>query len=231
MRQFDAAHTGDLGKPNRRGLVIWGASGHAKVVADIVRLDDRYTIVGFLDDFRQGSTSEFCGAPLLGGREVLPRLAGLGVATILIAVGEPHARLSLASTAASHALELGTAVHPRAVVAADVQVGPGTVVAGGAVVNASAQLGEASVVNTLASVDHDCILEEGATVCPGVHLGGNVVVKRCAWIGIGATVREKITIGESAVVGAGAVVVHDVPPRTLVVGVPARVVKTIDMPV
>jgi UDP-2-acetamido-3-amino-2,3-dideoxy-glucuronate N-acetyltransferase len=51
------------------------------------------------------------------------------------------------------------------------------------------------------------------------------LVKRGASIGSGAVVMCGVTVGEDALVGAGAVVIHDVPDRAIVVGVPARVVK------
>jgi len=53
------------------------------------------------------------------------------------------------------------------------------------------------------------------------------VIKRNAWIGAGATILPGVTIGENAIVAAGAVVSRDVPPNTVVAGVPANVVKTL----
>lgn len=215
----------------RRPLVIWGTSGHARVVADIVRLEGRYSIFGFLDDLRPaGDSVGFDNARILGARESLASLAQQGVDAVLVAVGSPHVRLELAELVMSHGLQAATAVHPRAVVAGDVAVSPGSVIVAGAVVNPGVCLGIATIINTLASVDHDCMLGDGATVCPGAHLGGDVTVDRGAWVGVGATVRERIRIGSHAVVGAGAVVVRDVAPYTVVVGVPARVIRTLDAP-
>lgn len=215
----------------RRSLVIWGTSGHARVVADIVRLENRYSIVGFLDDHRPtGDAVAFDDARVLGGRVALPLLAQQGVKAVLIAVGSPHSRLQLAELVLSHGLELATAVHPRAIVAGDVEVGAGSVIVAGAVVNPGSRLGRATIVNTLASVDHGCVLADGATICPCARLGGDVTIDRCAWVGIGATVRERIHIREHAVIGAGAVVLDDVASHTVVAGVPARVLRTLDSP-
>lgn len=55
------------------------------------------------------------------------------------------------------------------------------------------------------------------------------VIGKNAWIGVNATILPGVTIGEGAIVGAGAVVTKDVPPRTLAVGVPARIVKELDI--
>jgi len=54
------------------------------------------------------------------------------------------------------------------------------------------------------------------------------VVKKRASIGSGATILAGVTIGEEAIVGAGSVVTKDVPPRTVVAGNPARVLRTFD---
>jgi acetyltransferase EpsM len=210
-------------------LVIWGASGHALVVADIVRLVGEYRIVGFLDDLNpHRRDTEFCGAPILGGREQLPRLAGLGVTHLLFGFGDCDARLELSSLARQHGLSLASAIHPRATIAMDVAVGPGTVIAAGAIINPGAVVGENVIVNTSASIDHECVVEDGAHICPGARLAGCVTVGRGAWVGLGATIIDHVKIGAGAFVGAGAVVTRDVPERVLVYGVPARVVRHIE---
>ena len=104
-------------------LVIWGASGHARVVADIVRLESRYAIAGFLDDIApQRRGSEFAGACVLGGSEALPELRRSGVGHLLVAIGDCAARSRLAAQARELGFTLPAAIHPKAVVAADVPV-------------------------------------------------------------------------------------------------------------
>ncbi|HVG28335.1 MAG TPA: NeuD/PglB/VioB family sugar acetyltransferase [Pyrinomonadaceae bacterium] len=207
-----------------KGLVIWGASGHALVVADIIRLRGEYEIVGFIDSSdpaRRGST--FCGAPVLGGEEQLGDLARLGVEHLIFGFGDCAARLRLGELVRARGFRIATAIHPRAVIAADASVGEGTVVAAGAVVNPGARIGEDVIINTAASIDHECVVEDGAHVSPGVRLAGRVSVGRGAWIGIGAVIIGGVRIGAGALIGAGAVVLEDVPDGVLAYGVPARV--------
>jgi len=207
-------------------LLIWGASGHAKVVADIVRLAGRFEVAGFFDDVNPHPPgASFLDAPLYGGIGDLRSLRSRGVDRLIVAVGDCAARLRLAAAAREQGFVLTTAVHPGAVVAGDVRIGAGTVVAGGAVVNPGTVLGENVIVNTGAVVDHDCVVEDGAHICPGARLAGDVTVGRGAWVGIGATVIEKVRIGPGAFVGAGAVVIRDVPDRVRVAGVPARTIR------
>jgi acetyltransferase EpsM len=79
------------------------------------------------------------------------------------------------------------------------------------------------MINTCASVDHECVIEDGAHICPGVHLGGKVTIGRAAWVGIGSTVSDRVHIGEYSVVGAGSLVLDDIPPKVVAYGVPASV--------
>jgi len=208
-------------------LAIWGASGHAMVVADIVRLQGVYRIVGFLDDIspdRRGT--EFCGAPVLGGREQLKLLLDRGVKHILLGFGDCRMRLELMGLLQARGFSLPMAIHPRSVVAKDAAIGPGTVIAAGAVVNPGSRIGSSVIINTCAGVDHDCIISDAAHIGPGVHLGGSVVVGQAAQVGIGATVVDRVHIGAGSVVGAGAVVVTDIPDGVVAYGVPAEVKTT-----
>lgn len=205
-------------------LVIWGASGHALVVADIVRLQEEYTVVGFLDDVNPDRCGiEFCGATILGGREQLALLLDEKVRHILLAFGDCRMRLLLTSQLQAQGFRLPTAIHPQSIVAQDVMVGAGTVVAAGAVINPSVQIGQSVIINTSASIDHECMIGDAAHIGPGARLAGRVVVGETAQVGIGATVIDRVHIGYGSVIGAGAVVVSDIPPNVIAYGVPAKV--------
>ncbi len=210
-------------------LLIWGASGHARVVADIVRRQGRYEIAGFVDDINPQRAGEiFCAANILGGREVLPPAHARGVAHLVVAIGDNAARLTCAAYARGLGFTLAWVVHPSAVMAADARVGEGTVIAAGAIVNPATTIGDNVIINTAASVDHECVIQDGAHISPGVRLGGGVRVGRGAWIGIGATVKDHVTIGDESILGAGAVVLKNIPPRVVAYGVPARVVRKLE---
>lgn len=209
-------------------LIIWGASGHAKVVADIVRLAGRYEIVAFLDDSAPPpSANEFLDLPLLKDIDQLRELRQQGVVNILLAFGHCGARLRLSTLARQEGFTLVSAIHPRAVVAKDVSIGLGSVIVGGAVINPGSSIGESVIINTCASVDHDCLIEDGVHIGPGAHIGGQVQIGQAAWIGIAAAVKDRIKIGARAIVGAGAVVLDDVPENTVVYGVPAKVIRSV----
>ncbi len=206
-------------------VVIWGAAGHAKVAADILRLRGA-DVVGFIDDVNPERHGEsFFGSAVLGGAEQLDALLRGGTRLAFVGFGNNPRRLEVARTLESRGFQLVSAMHPAAVVAADVEVGAGTLVAAGAVINPGSRIGNNVIVNTRASIDHDCVVEDGAHIGPGVSVAGHVCIGRCAWLGIGAAIIDKRRVGANSIVGAGAVVIRDVPEGMVVVGVPARVLK------
>lgn len=209
-------------------IVIWGASGHAMVVADILRLQGIYTIAGFLDNVnphRRGTT--FWGSSILGGEEQLGILQSQGINHILLGFGDCQMRLEKTRYLREQGFILPVAVHPKAIVAEGVVIGPGTVIAAGAVVNPGSQIGSSVIINTSASVDHECIIGDAAHICPGVHLAGQVVIGEATQIGIGATVIQHVRVGNGSIIGAGSVVVEDLPNHILAYGVPAKVKRSV----
>jgi sugar O-acyltransferase (sialic acid O-acetyltransferase NeuD family) len=120
---------------------------------------------------------------------------------------------------------LATIVDPSATIASTATVGAGTHVNAGAVVAAMTRIGACCMVNRSASIGHHVVLEEFVTLGPGSVLCGQIHIRRGAFIGAGAVINPEVCVGENAVVGAGAVVVRDVPPHSIVVGNPAKVMR------
>ena len=206
-------------------VIIWGASGHGRVVLDAARACGNLSVVGFLDDDASKKGQMFSGCPILGGRELLSDLRDSGgVRAIHVAVGHCAMRLAIAESLSSAGFSTKTIVHPAAVIASDTKIGSGSFVAAGAIMGAGAAVGREVIVNTNSSVDHDCLVGDGVHIAPGVRLGGLVNVGRGTFIGIGATVINCLAVGENTIVGAGAVVVRDLPPGIVAYGVPAKVI-------
>lgn len=203
-------------------IILYGASGHGKVVADIVCAIPGLDLVGFVDDSLRQQQKSVGRFSVLGGEDMLPEALRSGVEGAIVAIGRNDVRVQKAGMLERLGFKMATAVHPSSVVAGDVQIGHGTVIMAGVVINAAARIGRHVIVNTGATIDHDCVLEDGCHVSPGVHLAGNVRVGKGSHIGIGACVIQNVTIGEHSIVGAGAVVIRDVESGRTVVGNPAR---------
>lgn len=202
-----------------RPIVVWGASGHGKVVADLARRVG-YEVVGFLDDDPVKAGREFFGARVFGGRERLDAIDA--DRAIALGIGNNAHRAAVMAAARAFGLVVPTLVHPAAIVSDTARLGAGTVVCAGAVINADARVGEGGIVNTTAVIEHDCVLGAFVHVSPGAVLSGGVHVDEAVHVGAGAVVLPGLSIGAGAIVGAGAVVTRDVAPAVTVRGVPAR---------
>lgn len=212
-----------MSSSGRLPIVIFGCGGHGRVVADTLKVA-RAPLAGFLDD-RPPAASLVGEIPLLGGRGRLDEPEFLKNYEILVAIGEARLRRQLALLVLGRGGRLARAIHPNAVIAADVFIGEGTVVMAGVVVNTGSRIGRFVIVNTGATVDHDNLIEDGVHISPGCHLAGNVICRADAFIGTGASIIPRIEIGARAVIGAGAAVISDVPSDVLAVGCPAVVKK------
>lgn len=204
-------------------VFCYGASGHGKVVADILALAGA-ELLGFVDDDATKAGVQLAGVPVIGTPTALPDLLAAGAAAI-VTIGSNQARTAKARELEQLGFKLATAIHPSAVVARDVTVGAGTVIMAGAIVNSSSRIGASVIINTAATVDHDCVLANGAHISPGANLAGGVVVGGNTHVGIRSSVIQLIRIGADSIIGAGAVVIRDVPSGVTVVGNPARILN------
>lgn len=208
----------------KNSLLIWGAGGHAKVVADAARASG-WTVFGFLDEDATRHQRSFYGSEVLGGSDFLTSPRTDRAHCVFVAIGGNSARSRCIATAVRAGYAVPVLIHPAAVVSPTAQLGHGTIVMAGAIVQAGTRIGAGGIVNTGASVDHDCILGSCVHIAPGARLTGQIEVGDETLIGVGAVVIPRIRIGNRCTVGAGAVVIADVLDDQTVVGVPARTVS------
>ena len=196
-------------------VVIIGASGHAKVIADIV-IKNGDKLVGFLDDNTELPDS-IIGYPYLG---VIDNYVDYSeICYFIIGIGSNSIRKKIAERLN---VKWYTAVHPSAQVAIDTQIGEGTVVMANAVINTSAKIGMHCIINTASVVEHDNVIGNYVHISPNAVLCGTVVVGELTHIGAGTTVKNNISICDNVVIGAGGVVVKDVTEKGTFIGVPVK---------
>ena len=197
-------------------LVIIGASGHGKVIADIAEKNGYKDIV-FLDD---NPEAKQCGKYGVVGNS--SQAENYRDADFFVALGNSKIRRKIQAELTEKQMSVVSLIHPSAVIADSVKVGEGTVVAAGAVINPYAEIGKGCIINTCASVDHDCNIGDFVHISVGSHVAGTVVIKENTWIGAGAVVSNNIEITADCMIGAGAVVVENIKEQGTYIGVPAR---------
>lgn len=196
-------------------LYLYGASGHGKVVKDILDSQHR-EVKGFIDD--NPNVNRVAGLPVKHSVEKDDQvIVGVGINTTRKMIAE---RLSCPIAEA--------AVHRAATVSKSARIDEGTVVMAGAVINADTKVGKHCIINTGASVDHECVLGNYVHISPHATLCGNVSVGEGTWIGAGATVIQGVKIGKWAMIGAGSVVTKDIPDGWLAVGNRCKLIKQIN---
>ena len=201
----------------KKKLVIIGASGHGKVVADIA-LKNGYEISGFLDD--NNLLKAICGFPVLG--RVFENYKYKENHEFIISIGNIIIREKIAQ---EYDVSWATLIHPTAVIGMDVQIGAGTVIMANAVLNPCTNIGQHCIINTGAIIEHDNKIKDFVHISPNAALAGTVEVGARSHIGAGACVKNNTMISDNVVVGVGAAVVKDIKEAGVYVGVPVRRIK------
>lgn len=194
---------------------LYGASGHCKVIIDILEAINKPVTCVFDDN---EELTEILHIPIRPWKGLDP----LKNKELLISIGNNKTRKKLAESIPAYYISVA---HPSAIVSNYASIGDGTVIMPNAVINASAKIGKHTIINTGAVVEHDCDLDNYVHISPNASLAGNVTVGEGTHIGIGACVIQGIKIGKWATIGAGAIVIKDVPDGAVVVGVPGRIIK------
>ena len=202
-----------------KNVVIIGASGHGKVIADIT-VSNSNNVVGFLDDNEDVQGKSILGFPVLGK---VSDYKNYPDCEFIIAIGNSYIRKKIAEKLD---VKWHTAIHPKAVISKlGVEIGEGTVVMANAVINPDAKIGKHCIINTAAVVEHDNILYDYVHISPNAALAGIVTVGECTHIGAGASTKQVLNIAANCIIGAGAVVVKDIKESGTYAGVPARKIK------
>lgn len=194
-------------------IIVIGASGHGKVVADIAKLNG-YDEIVFLDD--NDKIKECVGCPVLGPLEMLRDIVG----DVFVAIGNSKIRRMIMEREINRSFPV--LIHPSAVISEDVVINKGTVIMAGVVINPSTVIGKGCIINTASSIDHDCMIHDYCHIAVGSHLCGTVVVDNNTWIGAGSTISNNVIICNDCIIGAGSVVLHDIVQSGIYMGVPVH---------
>ena len=201
-----------------KDVIIIGAGGHARVIADIIKKSGD-KIVGFLDD-----NADIQGKTIFDGKIVLGDTSEESVKKysdcyFIIGIGSNRVRKIISEKYSN--IKWYTAIHPSAIIANEVSIEKGSVIMAGAIVNTGTKIGKHCIINTRSSLDHDNIVEDYVHISPGVTLAGNVHIKEKTWICAGTTIINNITINKNNIIGAGSVVIKDITTEnSTYVGVP-----------
>lgn len=194
-------------------MYLYGASGHAKVIIDIIKSQGD-VVEGLVDD--NPNLTELSGIPVLhDAAELSPFIVSIGNCKVRKMIAE---RLNC---------EFAMAIHPTAIISPTAIVGEGTVVMQGAIIQTEVKIGKHCIINTKASIDHECLIGDYVHIAPGCTISGDVYIGEGTWVGVGSTIIQGVRIGKNCIIGAGSVIVKDIPDNSKAYGVPCKVIETI----
>ena len=220
---------------SKQRFLIWGAKGHAKVLDEIIRLNNGEVIA--LVDKDSSLVSPLDNLKILNGHQSyinwVKEIKSLNVKFKISAVAaiggdKGKDRLDYLKMFRLDGFETPSLIHPKSHVSDTAVIGDNSQICALAFVGVNASVGDACIINTKASVDHESILGDGVHLAPGATLCGCVKVGNYAFVGAGAIILPNLIIGENAIVGAGSVVTRDVPKNVLVYGNPAKIIRKVE---
>lgn len=209
-------------------IIIFGASGHAKVVIDIVEKERKYKIAGIVEKINSYECHDIFGYKILGTDEDVPTLISKhSIVGGIVAIGDNFIRKKIVDNLEklSPDFKFITSIHPSANIGRDVIIADGTVIMAGVTINTCCSIGSHCIVNTNSSLDHDSCMGDFSSLGPNAVIGGNARIGSFTVIGIGATLIHGVQIGEHTVIGAGATVIRDIGSYNIAYGTPARIIR------
>jgi len=209
-------------------IVIFGSSGHAKVIVDIIESDSKFELIGFIDKFKSVG-DEILGYKVIGNEESLPDLMlKFGFNKGIVGIGDNFLRSKVVEIIKQLApnFQFINCIHKAAKVSNHITIGVGNVLLPGAIVNASSVISNHCILRTNSSLDHDCVMGNFSSLGPNSVVGGNCNIGEFSNVGIGASVFHGICIDRNCIIGGGSLVNKHTQPDSVYYGLPARFIAT-----
>ena len=210
-------------------VAILGAGDLGRTL--VAQLIDHPTLVAvaFFDDTREAGTV-VDALPVRGGLgDVVAAFAAGQFDRVILGIGYKHLafRAALYDRLTAAGVPFAALIHPSAFVHPTAVVADGAVLFPRCVLDAGVHVGAGVLLNTACVVAHDTVIAPHTFLGPGVTIAGFVHVGTQCFLGVGTVIIDNVTVGDGAQTGGGAVVTREVAPRTLVVGVPAKAIRTL----
>lgn len=215
-------------EPECKRVVIWGAGDQFRVNWPIL-VSHKVQVMAFIDQ-TSNLTSPIQGVPLFATLDdFLRSLTDFTKSDMgsVVCIGNPFSkeRVEFSNLLAQEGFNPISFADETSLIRKSAIFDFGLQVMPKALIHNNVRIGSNCIVNTGALIEHDCVIGSGVEIGPGAVLTGRVEIEDHVWIGAGAIVLPRLKIGKGSIVGAGAVVTKDIPPKTVVVGSPAREMK------
>jgi sugar O-acyltransferase (sialic acid O-acetyltransferase NeuD family) len=211
----------------KKNILIIGASGHAKVIIDIIEKENTYTIFGLIDTYKKKGDKLY-DYDILGKETDIPKIVEENdIYGGVIAIGDNWVRKLMFEKISNLSIDFKyiTTIHPDAIIGSNLKIGDGVVVMPGVVINSNVRIDNCCILNTKSFLGSNSIMKDFSSLGPGAVVDYNVTIEDCSVISLGVCVVNNMTIGKNSIIGAGSTVVDDIPISVIAFGTPAKEIR------
>jgi sugar O-acyltransferase (sialic acid O-acetyltransferase NeuD family) len=205
-------------------IVLFGIGDFARVASVYLAKDSPHEVAAFTVHDAYRTTSELLGKPVVPFEQLTelypPANFALFVAMGFSRLNKPRAEIYEAARAKGY--ELITYVNSRAAVWGEHEIGANCFVFEQNVIQPFVKIGNNVILWSGNHVGHDAVIGDHCFIASHVVISGNARIGPNCFLGVNATIRDGVTIGAESIIGAGALVLKDVPPQSVVKGIPAE---------
>jgi sugar O-acyltransferase (sialic acid O-acetyltransferase NeuD family) len=211
-------------------MLIVGAKGFAKEVLEICHQNEQLEDLVFYDDVSIDIENKLFNKFTIiktidQAKDYFNKIDN----RFTIGIGNPQLRKKMYDKFSSIGGVFTSTISKNAIIGNyEVNIGLGCNVMTNVVLTNDIKIGKGVIINQISSIGHDVKIGDFTEICPNVSISGNCNLGENVFIGTGAIILPKVTIGDNSIIGAGAVVSKDIPANSIAVGVPAKVIKTLD---
>ncbi|MBZ4644152.1 MAG: acetyltransferase [Deferribacteraceae bacterium] len=210
-------------------VLLLGAGGHAKVIIETIQnYHNEFTIIGITEKDESKKHQKILGIPVIGTDDVLQELYDNGLRKIFISIGmigNYRPRAYLYNLVKDIGFECINVIHGTSILSKHIVLGQGNAILAGVIINTEVKIGNNCIINTGSIIEHECSIGNNIHIAPGAKICGQVSIDDNCMIGVGANIIQGIHIGQNSIIGAGSVVTTDIPPNSIAVGVPAKIIR------
>ena len=203
-------------------LIIYGAGEFGSLILNLVQYHPEISIVAYGDDNPKFENSNIDGKPIYSFKNLLKFSEKNNITNAISAIGNNVIRAEKFKKLKENGFKMISLVHPKALIDTKVKFGENVIIEMGTALHTNSTIGNNVFLGGDALIGHHNKIGNHVLIGGNVSLGGSVVIEDFASIGVGASIKPGVRIGKGAVVGVGSVVINDVDPNSIVVGVPAK---------
>jgi len=198
-------------------IVIYGGGGHGRMCLDILKIEKKYNVAGYLDDNPRTVLTE--DVKYFGTQNILKNLYDNNLRNIVLGIGffsNMNKRSKLYNEISSYGFYLPNIIHSQAIMESSARIGESNQIFAGSIIGSNVVIKNNCIINSGAIISHDCVINDNVHVTPGAILGGGVEVGENSIIGMGAAILLGVKIGKNVTINNGVSIYKNIPDGSVV---------------